>query len=98
MLRNVEEGSIVVARTDDQSVAQRVLDHIEKGTTDAGADVWREPVSNYRSESRLLAELSLLRSVPVPFCPSAALPQTGSYVAREAAGVPLLAVRGADSK
>lgn len=98
MPRDVEEGSIVMARTDDQSVAQRVLDHIEKGSTDTGAEVWREPVGNYRSESRLLAELSLLRSVPVPFCPSAALPQTGSYVAREAAGVPLLAVRGADGK
>lgn len=88
----------MVARTDDQSVAQRVLDHIEKGSTDTGADIWREPVANYRSEGRFAAELSLLRSTPVPFCPSAALPQTGSYVAREAAGVPLLAVRGADGK
>ena len=88
----------MAARTDDQSVAQRVLDHIEKGSTDAGAEVWREPVDNYRSESRLAAELSMLRRVPVPFCPSAALPEKGSYVAREAAGIPRLAVRGADGK
>ena len=88
----------MAARTDDQSVAQRVLDHIEKGSTDTGAEVWREPVANYRSESRLAAELSVLRRVPVAFCPSAALPENGSYVAREAAGVPLLAVRGADGK
>ena len=85
-------------RTDDQSVAQRVLDHIEHGTTDTGAEVWREPVANYRSEGRLAVELSLLRRLPVPFCPSAALPEAGSYVAREAAGVPLLVVRGADGK
>ena len=26
----------------------------------------------------------------VPFCPSAALPEVGSYIAREAAGVPLV--------
>ncbi len=93
-----EGGSIVAARTDDQSVAQRALDHIDQGSTDTGADVWREPVANYRSESRFAAELSLLRRAPVPFCPSAALPQVGAYVAREAAGVPLLAVRGADGQ
>jgi phenylpropionate dioxygenase-like ring-hydroxylating dioxygenase large terminal subunit len=84
--------------SDDQSVAQRVLDHISRGTTDAGSGVWREPVDNYRSAERLAAELALLRRMPVPFCPSAALPGAGSYVAREAAGVPLLAVRGADGK
>ena len=31
---------------------------------------------------------------PTPFCPSAALPEAGSYVAREAAGTPIVAVRG----
>ena len=84
--------------TDDQSVAQRILDHVEAGTTDTGAEVWREPVENYTSASRLAAELSVLRRLPVPFCPSAALPEKGSAVARDAAGVPLLAVRGADGK
>jgi phenylpropionate dioxygenase-like ring-hydroxylating dioxygenase large terminal subunit len=34
----------------------------------------------------------------VPFCPSAALPEKGSYVARDAAGTPLVAVRGNDGK
>ncbi len=88
----------MAARTDDQSVAQRVLEHIERGTTDTGAEVWREPVANYLSADRLAGEIALLRRVPVPFCPSAALPEPGSYVAREAAGVPLLAVRGSDGK
>ena len=32
----------------DQSVAQRVLDHIANGTTDIGEEVWREPVANYQ--------------------------------------------------
>ena len=88
----------MATRTDDQSAAQRILDHIEHGTTDTGTDVWREPVANYRSATRLAGELAMLRRVPVPFCPSAALPQNGAYVAREAAGVPLLVVRGADGK
>ena len=85
-------------RTDDQSVVQRVLEHIERGTTDTGAEVWREPVANYLSADRFSAELALFRRVPTPFCPSAALPDAGSYVARDAAGVPLLAVRGSDGK
>ena len=86
----------MASRTDDSAVAQRVLEHIRRGTTDAGAEVWREPVANYLSEERFARELALLRRTPVPFCPSAALLEKGSYVARAAAGVPILAVRGAD--
>jgi phenylpropionate dioxygenase-like ring-hydroxylating dioxygenase large terminal subunit len=84
---------------DDRSVAQRVLDHIANGTTDEGGEVWREPVANYRSSERLTREIeTVLRRSPTPFCPSAALPEPGSYVAREAAGVPLIVVRGSDNK
>ena len=92
MLRCMKPGM------DDQAVAQRVLDHIENGTTDTGAQVWREPVENYRSPERLQAEQRMLRRCPTPFCPSAALPEPGSFVAREAAGVPLVVVRGTDGK
>lgn len=84
---------------DDQSVAQRVLDHIANSTTDLGQQVWREPVANYRSADRLKAEIeTVLRRTPTAFCPSAALPEVGSYVAREAAGIPIVAVRGSDGK
>src|SRR5690349_1836643 len=82
----------------DQAVAARVLDHIEHGTTDAGTEVWREPVENYRSPERFARELNLLRRFPTPLCPSAALTENGAYVARDTAGVPLVAVRGQDGK
>jgi phenylpropionate dioxygenase-like ring-hydroxylating dioxygenase large terminal subunit len=82
----------------DQAVAARVLAHVEHETTDVGRQIWREPVAHYRSVERLEAELGVLRRWPVAFCPSAALPQTGSYVAREAAGTPLLVVRGEDGR
>jgi phenylpropionate dioxygenase-like ring-hydroxylating dioxygenase large terminal subunit len=82
----------------DPQVAARVLDHIANGTTDAGAEVWREPVENYRSPTRLEAEIAVLRRFPTAFCPSAALAENGAFVAREAAGVPILAVRGQDGK
>src|SRR6266545_4855955 len=81
---------------DDAAVIQRVLDHIDNRTTDLARSSWREPVENYRSEERFAAELELLRRQPVGFCPSAALAGPGSFVAREAAGTPIVAVRGRD--
>jgi phenylpropionate dioxygenase-like ring-hydroxylating dioxygenase large terminal subunit len=81
---------------DDATVVQRILDHIDGKTTDLAASGWREPVESYRSAARFAAELRVLRRRFVPFCPSAALVETGAYVARSAAGVPLLAVRGGD--
>jgi phenylpropionate dioxygenase-like ring-hydroxylating dioxygenase large terminal subunit len=82
----------------DPQVAARVLKHIADGTTDAGGEVWREPVENYRSQPRLDAEVKVLRRFPTAFCPSAALAENGAFVAREAAGVPIIAVRGQDGK
>ncbi len=76
----------------------RILDHIAAGTTDLGPRTGRVPVAHYTDPSRLTVELDLLRRVPVPFCPSAALSEPGSFVAQEAAGVPLLAVRGRDGQ
>ena len=81
---------------DDAGVAQRVLDHIANGTTDRAQQSWEEPVENYRSPERFARECDLLKSSIVPFCPSAAIPNAGDHVAREAAGTPLLAVRGQD--
>jgi phenylpropionate dioxygenase-like ring-hydroxylating dioxygenase large terminal subunit len=83
----------------DASVVERIFEHIEQATTDLCAETWREPVAHYRSDERLALERErVLRRWPVPFCPSAALPDVGSYVAREAAGTPLLAVRGKDGR
>jgi phenylpropionate dioxygenase-like ring-hydroxylating dioxygenase large terminal subunit len=85
--------------SDDRLVAQRILDHIDNETTDLGDSTWREPVWHYGSQERFAAELErVLRRCPTPFCPSAALPECGSYLAREAAGTPLLAVRGRDGQ
>jgi phenylpropionate dioxygenase-like ring-hydroxylating dioxygenase large terminal subunit len=81
----------------DLEVAARVLAHMRDKTTDLGEAVWREPVAGYRSPERFREEREqALRRWPVAFCPSAALPEAGSYVAREAAGTPLLVVRGRD--
>ena len=82
----------------DQQIIERIFQHIDRGTTDLGDTVWREPVEHYHTQKRFDAEIALLRRIPVPFCPSAALAKKGSYIARKASGTPLLVVRGADGK
>ena len=81
---------------DDAAVVDRILHHVDNKTSDLGDGIWREPVENYHSQKRFAAEVELLKHLPVPFCPSAALPDVGSYVARVAAGTPLVVVRGED--
>jgi len=83
---------------DDQQAIERIFNHIDNGTTDLGDRVWREPVEHYHSQERFDAEMALLRSRPVPFCPSAALPDKGSYIARKSAGTPLVVARGKDGQ
>lgn len=80
----------------DREVIQRVLDHAAAKTTDLGENVWREPVENYQSQARFDEEMELFKRLPLVYCPAAALPENGSYVARTLAGVPLVAVRGND--
>ena len=100
MLSSVSESNIIptVSLLSDQEAIERIFTHIDDGTTDLGDTVWREPVENYHSQERFDAEIALLRSLPIPFCPSAALSEKGSYIARKSAGTPLVVVRGRDGK
>ena len=82
----------------DAEVIQRVFDHIDNKTTDLADRIWREPVKSYMSDEHFTDELEVFRRLPTIFCPSAALPKNGSYVARVAANVPIVAVRGEDGK
>ncbi len=80
----------------DIEVIDRVLDHIDHNSTDLGEETWYEPTKNYTCPERFKAEMELFRRIPLPFCPSAAVAKPGDYVARDAAGVPIIAVRGED--
>ena len=80
----------------DAELLDHILSHIDNGTTDLGDEDWHEPVENYSSQARFDAERRLMRRLPVPFCPVAALPEPGSYVARASAGVPIVVVRDLD--
>lgn len=82
----------------DKNIVARIFDHIDNGTTDRGQSSWKEPTKNYQSAERFEAELTLLRTSWIVFCPSAALSKSGDYIARDAAGVPLIVVRGANGE
>jgi len=89
--------SAMAALLTDHEITERVLSHIANRSTDVGDELWREPVENYRSQQRFEAEMErVLRRSYAAFCPSAALPGPGSFIAREAAGLPIVAVRGQD--
>jgi nitrite reductase/ring-hydroxylating ferredoxin subunit len=77
----------------DAELLDHILDHIDNSTTDLGDEEWYEPVENYAAQARFDAERRLMRRLPIPFCPVAALPEPGSYVARSSAGVPIVVVR-----
>ena len=80
----------------DQDAITRIFEHMDNGSTDLGDEIWKEPVGNYYSLDRFNQEIDLLRNMPIPFCPSAAIAETGNYLARKASGTPLLAVRNED--
>jgi phenylpropionate dioxygenase-like ring-hydroxylating dioxygenase large terminal subunit len=67
-------------------------------TTTLAPEVMRQPASVYTDPERLRAEVArLFRGRPLVVGLSADLPDTGSCLATEAAGVPLLLVRGEDA-
>jgi len=67
-------------------------------TTTMAPDVFRQRASVYTDPDRLAAEESVLfRGHPLVVALSCDLPATGEYLATEAAGVPLLLVRGEDA-
>ncbi len=87
-----------MALLNDNDLAERIFAHIANRSTDLGTETWREPVRNYTDPERLGAELALMRRTPTPFCPSASLPEPGSYLARDAGGLPVVVVRGEDGQ
>jgi nitrite reductase/ring-hydroxylating ferredoxin subunit len=94
----MSDNTIETRLLSDQAVFDRVFNHIDNNTTDLGETVWREPADNYYSQQRFDDEIALLKRLPVAYCPSGALPDKGSYIARSSAGTPLVAVRGLDGE
>lgn len=82
-----------------RTLAQRALAHFQKRTTDQAADVLAEPIAAYTDETQYQREVErIFRQLPIALGLSIELPGAGSYLAMDAAGVPLLLVRGSDNQ
>ncbi|HET8617511.1 MAG TPA: SRPBCC family protein [Acidimicrobiales bacterium] len=83
----------------DHSLARRLIDHIENGTTDLDDGILEVPAEIYTSASHLQRELAgLFLARPLVLCLSGALPGPNTYKAVEICGTPVLLTRDAEGK
>ena len=82
-----------------QELAPDLVEAARKGETALSASVLHEPKSFYTDPSQFEREQQqLFRGMPLVACLSAALPSPGSYRTFDDTGVPVLIVRGRDSR
>jgi len=78
-------------------LAKRLLALHESGTTDQAPSTYRIPTSRYVDPDRFALEMQrIFQRVPLPLALSCELREAGAYKALDAAGVPVLVVRGDD--
>jgi phenylpropionate dioxygenase-like ring-hydroxylating dioxygenase large terminal subunit len=87
----------VVHRDLQIKLLRRFFEAHQARTTDLAEHAYRNPADAYTGAARAAEEQTrLFRARPLVVGLSADLPETGEYVTREVAGVPLLLVRGED--
>ena len=83
----------------EHSLARRLLDHIEHGTTDLVGDVLEVPADTYTSPARAAEELEVLfLRQPLVLCLSGALPGPGSFRTVDMCGTPVLVTRDSEGR
>ncbi|HJZ44250.1 MAG TPA: SRPBCC family protein [Hyphomicrobiaceae bacterium] len=86
-------------RATQVSLTRRVLDFVERSTTELADDVYCNPISSYASPEQAARERELLfRGHPLFFALSCELPKPGDYRADDLSGVPILVVRNREGK
>lgn len=86
-------------RSLEHGLVRRLLVHIEHGTTDMASDYLEVASETYTSHERYTEELNaLFFDHPVVLCMSGALPRSGSYLAIEMCGTPVLLTRDRDGR
>ena len=80
--------------TRQRSLAERLLDYAQKGSTALESAVLEVPVERYLDQQLWTDEVEqLFKRLPIVACLSSELPKPGSYVAETIVGVPLLLTR-----
>jgi phenylpropionate dioxygenase-like ring-hydroxylating dioxygenase large terminal subunit len=83
----------------EHSLARRLLDHLEHGTTDLADGVLEVPAETYTSAARLADETeALFYDQPVVLCLSGALRGSGSYRTVDMCGTPILLTRDGENR
>ncbi len=84
-------------RAELRKLTHRLLDLVERGTTEMAPNSMRVPVEDYRDPVRWQREMDeIFAAVPLLLAVGGELPQSGDYKAMEVLGVPVLLTRGAD--
>jgi phenylpropionate dioxygenase-like ring-hydroxylating dioxygenase large terminal subunit len=83
----------------EHSLARRLLDHVENGTTDLADGVLEVPADTYTSRARFEREVDVLFGrEPLVLCLSGALAGPNTYRTIDLCGTPILLTRGSDGK
>jgi phenylpropionate dioxygenase-like ring-hydroxylating dioxygenase large terminal subunit len=81
------------------ALTRRVVDFVERGTTELGAEVFLNPVSTYTCPEQAAREQQrFFRDQPLFFGLSCELPNPGDYRADDLSGVPILVVRNGEGR
>ena len=84
-------------RSEYLNLAERLLAHVDNGTTDSAEDVKYIPVKNYLDPVRWQREMDLIfRRLPLLLALTCELREPGDYKSTEVVGVPVLIMRGQD--
>ena len=83
-------ATLTMLHSTQVTLIRRLLDMLERGTTDMGAEPAQQPVDVYTSTQRLERERQLLQRVPIMLQSTARLREPGDFVTHDALGIPLL--------
>ena len=72
-------------------IAEKVVGHVENGTTDQAPDILKVPTSDYTSHDRWSVEMkNIFQTLPLMLALSIEMPNPGDYKAMEVTGIPVL--------
>ena len=75
-------------------IAEKVVGHVENGTTDQAADILKVPTSDYTSNERWSVEMeNIFQTLPLMLALSIEMPNPGDYKSIEVTGIPILITR-----
>ncbi len=81
------------------ALTRRIIDFVERGTTELGEEVFLNPVATYTCREQAAREQQrFFRDQPQFFSLSCELPNPGAWRADDLSGVPILVVRNGDGR